>query len=100
MPQVILSSAAVADVKRLREFLLHKYPRAAKTAAETIIKMIQSLEKFPEMGKPMTDASGFRELFIEYGNYGYMAKYRYNGNLVVIVNIRAGRQNNYRDEPL
>ena len=61
--------------------------------------MIQSLGKFPEMGKPMEDESGFRELFIDFGNYGYMAKYRYDGNIVLIVNIRAGRENSYKGEP-
>lgn len=98
MPHVILSPAALEDVKRLREFLRRKNPRAARSAAETIIKIVQALEKFPEMGKPVEDEPGSRELFIDYGNYGYMAKYRYDGKLVLIVNIRAGREGSYRDE--
>ena len=100
MPYVIVSPAAFADVKRLKDFLQRKNPRAARNAAETIIKIVQGLGEFPEMGKIVEDEPGLRELFIEYGNYGYMAKYRYDGKSVYIVNIRAGREGSYREESL
>ncbi|OCC03939.1 plasmid stabilization protein [Labrys sp. WJW] len=91
MPQVIFSPAAFRDLERLRAFLNSKSRLAAKRAAATII---QTLAAHPEIGRPIPGAEE-RELVITFGRDGYVALYRYDGDKVVILAIRHGREAGY-----
>ena len=91
MPQVIFSAAALRDLKRLREFLQPKNPTAAKHAATAIIKTIQGLTAYPEIGR-QTGNLYERELMIDFGRDGYVALYRYNAGTVVVLAVRHGRE--------
>ncbi len=96
MPHLVISAAALADLKRLRGFLHTKNPRAAKEAALTIIEAVQSLQLYPEMGRTIeTKGEELRELFINSGNYGYLAKYKFDEREVVILAIKHGREASY-----
>ncbi|MBZ0096205.1 MAG: type II toxin-antitoxin system RelE/ParE family toxin [Sulfuricella sp.] len=89
MPRVILSAQALRDLERLRDFLRAKNPLAARRAAATIIQGVRVLDKYPHAGRPEDDMPPeFRELVIDFGDGGYVAKYRYHdGEPVYILSI-------------
>ena len=101
MPHVVLTRDATLDLKRLQDFLKHKNPRSAQRAADAIRAGLRSLAPFPEKGRPIEGGDGnLRELFIEYGSNGYVAKYSFLGNDVSILAIKHGREGSYREEGL
>lgn len=86
MPQVIFSPAAARDLVRLREFLHQKNPTAAKRMAIAIIKSLRAIEHQPQIGRPIEDAPDeFREWLINFGDSGYVARYRYTGGDTITV---------------
>lgn len=86
MPQVRFSPAALRDLERLRDFLRPKNPAAAKRAAGAIIKAVQVLGQQPHIGRPVIDLpEEFREWPIEFGDSGYLARYRFDGDENVII---------------
>ena len=74
MPQVIFSTTALRDLERLREFLRPKNSVATKRTALVIIKAVQVLALYPQIGKPseVLDPE-CRELPIGFGDGGYIA---------------------------
>jgi plasmid stabilization system protein ParE len=89
MSQVIFSPAAIGDLQRLREFLQPKNPAAADRAAQAIIQSVQALGTLPHIGRPINDLpSEYRDWLIDYGDSGYVARYRIDGEIVVILAIR------------
>lgn len=96
MPQVIFSTASLRDLERLREFLRHKNPAAAKRTAVAIINAIQVLARHPQIGKPSgVSETACRELPIDFGDSGYIALYRYDGQTVVILAVRHQRESGF-----
>ena len=96
MPQVIITQAALADIKRLRDFLQAKDAAAAQEAAKAIIQAIQSLRRFPERGRN-ADWLGenYRELVIKFGGTGYIAAYRIDSSKVFILAVRHQKEAGY-----
>ncbi|NMM36019.1 MAG: type II toxin-antitoxin system RelE/ParE family toxin [Glaciimonas sp.] len=90
MPQVIkYAPGAIRDLQRLREFLRPKNPVAAKRAAETIMKAVQMLGLQPQIGRPVEDMpEDYREWPIDFGDSGYVARYRFDGEVVTILAVR------------
>lgn len=90
MPQVRFAPAALRDLERLRDFLRPKNPTAAKRAAAAIIKAVQVLGQQPHIGRPVADLpEEFREWPIDFGDSGYVARYRYDGgDNVTVLAIR------------
>lgn len=89
MPQVIFSSAAIRDLQRLREFLQPKNPAAASRAAQAIIQGVQALGKLPHIGRPIDDLPDeYRDWLIDFGDSGYVARYRIDDGAVVVLAIR------------
>ena|ERR1700733_7350597 len=96
MPRLIWSPRALQDVQRLYEFLQPKSEDAARRAALSIRNSIRALAKHPEIGRPVDGAPPeFRELVIEFGQAGYIARYRYDGRGVSVIAIRSGREAGY-----
>lgn len=87
MPDVIWLPEAIDDLERLRAFLMDKHPDAARQAAQVILKGADRLSDFPEIGPPMDDGTGRRELFEAFGRGGYVLRYRIDGDSVVIVRV-------------
>jgi plasmid stabilization system protein ParE len=58
--KLIVSQVAGSDLARLHAFLAHKNPAAADRAVAALISATQSLETFPERGRP----SGTRDTYI------------------------------------
>jgi len=89
MPRVIYASGAILDLQRLREFLRPKNPAAAKRAGETIMRAVKVLGHQPQIGRPVVDMSEhYREWLIDFGDSGYVARYRIDGETVVILAVR------------
>lgn len=89
MPQVIYAPGAIRDLQRLRDFLRPKNPAAAKRAGETIIKAVKALGHQPQIGRPVVDMSEqYREWLIDFGDSGYVARYRFDGQTVTILAVR------------
>ena len=99
MPQVIYSLRAIGDLKRLQNFLLPKDPLAARRAGETIRKSFKILAAHPHIGRLVDDLpEEFREFVIDFGDSGYVARYRIIGADdvgVVILAIRHQKEDGY-----
>ena len=96
MPQVRFSPRAIRDLERLREFLRPKSPIAAKRAGEVIVKAVQVLGLQPKLGRPIEDMPDeFREWIIDFGDSGYVARYRIDTDAVTILAVRHQKEVGY-----
>ncbi len=96
MPQVIYAPGAIGDLKRLREFLRPKSPIAAKRAAETIMTALHVLGLQPQIGRPVENMPDqYREWLIDFGDSGYVVRYRFDGEAVVILAVRHQKEVGY-----
>jgi plasmid stabilization system protein ParE len=96
MPQVIYAPGAIRDLQRLRAFLRPKNPIAAERAAATISKAIQTLGQHPQMGRPAENMEPqYRELLIDFGDSGYVTRYRFDGEVVTILAMRHQKEVGY-----
>ncbi|MCO5120089.1 MAG: type II toxin-antitoxin system RelE/ParE family toxin [Burkholderiaceae bacterium] len=89
MPQVRYAPGAIRDLQRLRDFLRPKNPVAARHAAETVMKAVQVLGLQPHIGRPVEDLpEEFREWVIDFGDSGYIARYRIDADAVTVLAVR------------
>lgn len=89
MPQIIYTPRAVADLVRLRDFLKTSSPDAAKRAVAIIRLAIQKSAVQPERFRPVQDLMYYREIIIDFGSSGYIARFRYEqGSDIIIVRIK------------
>jgi plasmid stabilization system protein ParE len=96
MPRLKWSPHSLRDVARLHDFLASKSPDAAKRAVKGIRQGVKLLARFPEMGRLVEEMPPeFREWVIEFGSGAYVALYHYDGNEVVILAVRHGREAGY-----
>ncbi|WP_330628260.1 type II toxin-antitoxin system RelE/ParE family toxin [Thioclava sp. FTW29] len=93
MPQVRFAPAAIRDLQRLRDFLRPKNPDAARRAGEAIRQGVKILGAHPHLGRMVDDLpEEFREWPIEFGDSGYVARYRIDEDAVTILVIRHQRE--------
>ena len=78
MPRVIVTEAAARGLERCRRFLASKNPPAAKRAGIAIERQFALLETKPDMGRPFPELPELRELVIDFGDSGYVARYRHD----------------------
>lgn len=96
MPRLIWSPSALADVQRLYRFLARKDEEAARYAIKTIRVAVKILAHQPEVGRPVKDMDPFfREWLIDFGNSGYIALYRFDGEITTILAIRHQKEAGY-----
>lgn len=89
MPRVIFAPAAIRDLERLHAFLRPKNPAAAKRAAQAITRGVRALAAQPHIGRPIDDLPEiYRDWLIDFGDSGYVARYRIEGDTVVILALR------------
>ena len=89
MPQIIFTAGAVRDLARLQEFLRPKNPAAGKRSAETILKALKMLRHQPRIFRPAPNMpEDYREWPIAFGDSGYVARYRVDGDSVTILTLR------------
>lgn len=94
MPSVIWFPEALRDVERLHDFLKEKSPQAARRAAQAILQGAELLERAPEAGRPLSDGTGRRELFLPFGAGSYVLRYRIDATgTVVVIRVWHSREN-------
>ena len=89
MPRVIWSQAALLDVQRLYRLIAPKNLDAAKRAVKAVRTGFNVLQLQSAIGRPIDDMpTEFREWIIDFGDSGYVVRYRIDSELVVILAIR------------
>lgn len=91
--KLIVSGAARADLARLHDFLADKSPVAAEHAISTIIRAAESLDIFPERGRP-SGTPNTRELIVPFGQSNYLLRYAYRTETeeIIVLRIWHGRE--------
>ena len=84
--------AAIADLERLRSFLVERSPEAAARAAGLILQSLRLIQQHPEVGRPVIEPDGYRDLIVPFGARGYVVRYRISADEIVIVRICHGRE--------
>lgn len=89
---ILLSPDAVEDIERVRSFLDHNNPDAARRALALIWTTIERLQEFPELGMPSTDAD-IRQIVVRFGASGYIVRYAsLPDQTILITRIWHGRE--------
>jgi plasmid stabilization system protein ParE len=88
MAHVVYSSNAVSDLGRLHQFLADKNPPAAARALRVIRDKLKLLARFPHLGPIDPEQPDYHELVIAFGAAGYVARYRIEGEMVIILAVR------------
>jgi len=89
MPHLRWTPSALQDVQRAYRFLAEKNVDAARRAAKTIREGVKILANQPEIGRPVEEMDPeYREWLIDFGDSGYIALYRYDGSVAVILAVR------------
>lgn len=96
MPRLIWSPHALLDVQRLYRFLATKNVDAAKRAVKAIRDEVKIIAAQPGVGRPADDMEPeYREWLIDFGDSGYVALYRYDGQIAVILAVRHQKEVGY-----
>lgn len=96
MPRLIWSPAALRDLQRLYRFLADKSPDAAGRAVKAIRDAMKIIAVQPGIGRPVDEMDPeYREWLIDFGDSGYVALYRLEGDLAVILAVRHQREAGY-----
>lgn len=86
---MIFTPAALRDLERLREFLRPNNPAAAERVAKAIIQGSRTLGEHPHIGRPIDDLpEAYRDWLIDFGDRGYVVRYRSDGDTLVVLAIR------------
>ena len=89
MPRIIYTQTALTDLIRLRDFLKSKSPEASKRAVLAIQGAIEKAAVFPDRFRPVPDLPHYREIIIDFGSSGYIARFRHEeGGDIYIVRIK------------
>ena len=89
MSRLIWSPLALLDVQRLYRLLVPKNPDAAKRAVQAIRQGVKVLEQQPSLGRLVHDMDdAFRDWIIDFGDGGYVVRYRINHQHVTILAVR------------
>lgn len=89
MPRVAWSDNALRGIQRHYRFLAGKNPAAAQRTVKAIRSGVKILVTRPRIGRPVEDMDEeFRDWVIDFGDSGYMVRYRYAGDTVTILAVR------------
>ncbi len=89
MPRLIWSPTALLDAQRLYRFLAPKNLDAAVRAVGAIRQGVKLLEHQPGLGRPIEDMDDkFRDWFIDFGDSGYVVRYRVTADTITILGVR------------
>jgi plasmid stabilization system protein ParE len=80
---------ALRNVQRLYRFLASQNPLAAQRAVKAIRQGMKVLGQQPGVGRPIDEMPNeFREWIIDFGDSGYVARYRIDSDVVTILAVR------------
>jgi plasmid stabilization system protein ParE len=89
MPRLIWAPPALLDVQRLYRFLAGKNLDAAKRAVQAVRQGVRVLGHQPQIGRPIEDMEeAYREWQVDFGDSGYVVRYRVASEAVIILAIR------------
>lgn len=80
------------DILRLYDFLVDINPAAAARALQAIVRGADMLAENPEIGRPMSDGTRRRELFVPFGASAYVLRYRIENETIVVIRVWHGRE--------
>ena len=93
MPRLIWSPQALLDVQRLYRFLAPQNQEAAKRAVAAIRRGVKVLSLQPGIGRPVLDMDDeCRDWIIDFGDSGYVARYRLDAGDITILALRHQRE--------
>jgi plasmid stabilization system protein ParE len=96
MPRLIWTAQALTDVQRLYRFLASKNIDAARRAVQAIRQGVKVLSLQPGMGRPIEDLPvEFREWLIDFGDSGYVARYRLDADAIVVLAVRHQKETGF-----
>ena len=96
MPRLIWTPEALQDVQRCYRFLAPRSPLAATRAVQAIRESMQIVAAHPAVGRPVDKmAPEFREWLISFGDSGYVALYRLDGDEAVVLAVRHQKEVGY-----
>ncbi|MDE2398277.1 MAG: type II toxin-antitoxin system RelE/ParE family toxin [Burkholderiales bacterium] len=96
MSRLIWSESALLDVQRLYRFLAPKNLDAAKRAVHAVRQGVKVQGQQPGVGRPIEDMPDeFREWVIDFGDSGYVARYRIDPDTVTILAVRHQKEAGY-----
>lgn len=90
--KLIWDHGAVDDLSRIRAFIAPHNKKAAQNAARRIIESANFLLENPYLGRPLEDMPAFSELFIPFGQRGYVMRYRVEDESIIILRIWHARE--------
>jgi toxin ParE1/3/4 len=96
--RIVVSDAAQTDLLRLHDFLADRNPDAARRAISAIVRSIDSLDLFPDRGRPSAVA-GTRELIAPFGDTGYVVRYAHDAQREEAVILRVWHSREKREQP-
>ena len=79
---------ALNDLKRLHRFIAENDPQAARRYSLRLQTSLEHLLNHPELGKPLEEPVGVRELVAG----DYVARYKIDGEVIFILKIRHGKE--------
>lgn len=89
MSRLNWSRQALLDVQRLYRFLAIKNVDAAKRAVNALRQGVKALGHRPGVGRPIEDMPDeFREWVIDFGDSGYVVRYRIDVDAITILAVR------------
>lgn len=89
MSRLIWAPPALLDVQRLYRFLAGKNLDAAKRAVQAVRQGVRVLGHQPQIGRPIEDMEeAYREWQVDFGDSGYVVRYRVASEAVIILAIR------------
>lgn len=89
MSRLIWSQPVLVDVQRLYRLPAPKNLEAAKQAVKAIRQGVKVLGQQPGIGRPIEDMPAeFREWIVDFGDSGYVARYRIDPDAVTILAVR------------
>ena len=80
--------SATRDLIRLRAFIAEKDPQAATRVSRRLGRTIRHWRDHPELGKPLEELPGVRELVAS----DYIVRYILSGETATILRIWRGRE--------
>lgn len=95
MAQIVYTRNALSNLDRLRQFLATKNPQAATRALHAIMIRFDLLKDHPKLGTVDPEQPDLREIFIPFGSAGYLARYRLDEDLVILLAVRHAREAGY-----
>jgi len=96
MPRVIWSPRALLDLQRLHRFLAAKNPDAAQRALRAVRAGVKLLALQPGVGRPAPDMTQpWREWLVDFGDSGYVVRYRLDVQVVLIAAVRHQKEAGY-----